>query len=140
MKMHRLWMVIPTVLATMMAMTGVVRSQVVQVSPGSQPDPQVVSGTSGGATSSDCGNIAGAPNQVIKVTEPLPYLRLVVKSAGSPTLLIDGPTGRFCVLGDGSGNGPQMAGYWPVGTYSVHVGERTPKRNPYTLSISQSQK
>ncbi len=140
MKTRKLWLVIPTVLATMVAMTGVVRSQTVQVSPGSKPDPQVINGTSGGTTSSDCGNISSAPNQVIKVTEAMPYLRVDVKSAGSPTLLIDGPTGRFCVLGDGSGKGPQMAGFWAAGSYSVNVGDRNQGRNPYTLTISQSQK
>ena len=139
MKTRTDWLVVPTALA-IMAVTGISLAQpaVVQITPKFQPDPLVVNGISGGAKSSDCGNIAATPNQVIQVKEPLPYLRLSIKSDGQPTLLIDGPGGRFCVLGDSYPEGnPEISGYWKAGRYSVYVGDRAQGKHPYTLSISQ---
>lgn len=115
------------------------QDKVVQVTPKSAPDPVVVRGTSGGEKSSDCGNIAATPNQVIEVPEPLPYVRFSVQSEGQPTLLIEGPGGRrFCVLADTeAGESPEVSGYWEAGKYSVYVGDRAQSQHPYTLSISQ---
>ncbi len=111
----------------------------VVVTPKTQPDPLVVRGKSGGDKSSDCGNIAATPNQIIEVTEPLPYVRFSVQSEGQPTLLIQGPGGRrFCVLADTeAGESPEVSGYWEAGKYSVYVGDRASGQHPYTLSISQ---
>ena len=115
------------------------QESVVKITPKSEPDPVVVRGTSGGKESSDCGNIAATPSQIIQVTEALPYLRLQVKSQGEPTLLIEGPGGRrFCVLADTQGGeSPEIAGYWEEGNYSLFVGDRAQGQHPYTLSISQ---
>lgn len=140
MKTCKAWLVVPTALAISLA-TSVygAEAQIVQIAPNFQPDPLVVSGTSGGGQSSDCGNIAATPNQVIQVTKSLPYLRLSVKSAGQPTLLINGPAGRFCVLADSYSKGkPEISGFWQAGSYSIHVGDRAQGKHPYTLSISQS--
>ncbi|MBE9189428.1 hypothetical protein IQ230_03415 [Gloeocapsopsis crepidinum LEGE 06123] len=133
------WLVVSTVLATnLIATAAMANAPVVRISPNFQPDPIVVQGTSGGAKNSNCGNIAGAPNQVIQVTKPLPYLQLQVKSEGQPTLLIEGPGGRFCVLADRfSGGSAQISGFWQPGRYSLYIGERSQGRHPYTLSISQ---
>lgn len=104
-----------------------------------QSDPLILNGKSGGTVKSDCGNIAAAPNQVIQLSEPLPYLRLTVDSPGQPTLLIDGPGGRFCVLADRySQTKPEMSGYWQAGKYSLYVGQLSQQQHNYTLSISQS--
>lgn len=113
--------------------------EVVQITPKSEIDPLVVRGTSGGEKTSDCGNIATNPSQVIEVTESLPYLRLSVESEGKPTLLIQGPEGkRFCVLADtDSGENPEISGYWEAGKYSLYVGDRAQQQHPYSLSISQ---
>jgi hypothetical protein len=140
MKTRTDWLVVPTALAISLTVTGatLAESPVLQINSKFQPDPLVVSGTSGGAKSSDCGNIATAPNQVIRVTESLPYLRLSVQSAGQPTLLINGPGGRFCVLADRfSGGNPEISGFWQAGKYSLYVGDRAQGQHPYTLSISQ---
>lgn len=112
--------------------------ETVQVSPKSEPDPLIVRGKSGGEKSSDCGNIAATPNQIIEVKEPLPYGRFSVQSEGQPTLLIEGPKGRrFCVLADTeAGESPEVSGYWEVGKYSLYVGDRANGQHPYTLSIS----
>lgn len=140
MKTRKDWLVVPTALAISLAITGISLAEVsiVTITPKFQPDPLVVRGTSGGAKSSNCGNIAAIPNQVIQVTESLPYLRLRVQSAGQPTLLIEGPAGRFCVLADRlSGDKPEISGYWQAGKYAIYVGDRAQGKHPYTLSISQ---
>lgn len=137
------WLVVPTALATSLSLTNPswADAPVVQIAPDFQPDPLVVSGTSGGAQNSNCGNIGATPSQVIQVTQPLPYLQLQVKSAGQPTLLIEGPGGRFCVLADRFSDGnAQIAGFWQPGRYSLYIGERSQARHPYTLSISQRKK
>lgn len=141
MKMLTDLLVIPT-LAVSLTFTSVCLAEapVVEISLKSQPEPLLVRGTSGGAKNSDCGNIAATPNQVIHVTESLPYLRLSVETAGEPTLLIEGPGGRFCVLADSySGGKPEISGYWQEGKYSLYVGDRAKAQHPYTLSISQKQ-
>lgn len=134
------WLVIPIALVFNLAVTGLTLAEtpVLQINPQFQPDPLVVRGTSGGAKGSDCGNIAAEPNQVIQVSESLPYLRLSVESAGQPTLLINGPSGRFCVLADRfSGGKPEFSGFWQAGKYSLYVGDRAQGQHPYTLSISR---
>lgn len=104
-------------------------------------DPLVLSGKSGGNVSSNCGKISAAPNQIIQVTQSMPYMRLTVDSPGQPTLLIDGPGGRFCVLADSfSGSKPELSGYWQAGRYSLYVGELSQGQYNYTLSISQQKK
>ncbi|KYC42876.1 hypothetical protein WA1_12200 [Scytonema hofmannii PCC 7110] len=112
--------------------------EAVQISPNLQPDPLVVNGTSGGKQESNCGKIAEQPSQVIKITKALPYLRLTVESGGKPTLLIDGPGGRFCVLADSySGGKPEISGFWQEGNYTLYVGELSQGQYSYRLSISQ---
>jgi hypothetical protein len=140
MKTYKGWLVVPITLAINLALTAsyAAGAQSVQVTPNFQPDPLVVSGTSGGTKSSDCGSIAATPNQIIQVTEALPYLRLSVQSAGQPTLLVQGPAGRFCVLSESNPQGnPEISGFWQAGKYSLYVGDRSQGKHPYTLSISQ---
>lgn len=137
---YRDWLIVPTALAIgFTCMAAYAESPpVLEITPNSQSDPLVVRGKSGGVNGSDCGNIAATPNQVIQVTESLPYLRLSVESPGAPTLLIEGPGGRFCVLADSySGGSPEISGYWEKGKYSLYVGNHTQEQHPYTLSISQ---
>ncbi|MDP5016462.1 MAG: hypothetical protein NWQ43_04010 [Dolichospermum sp.] len=106
-----------------------------------QIDPIILTGISGGSVKTDCGYISTTPSQVIEVMESLPYLQLTAESQGQPTLLIDGPGGRFCVLSDDDlKSKPKLSGYWTVGKYSVYVGELSRKNYNYTLSISQQQK
>ncbi|MDY6902643.1 MAG: hypothetical protein SWZ49_31920 [Cyanobacteriota bacterium] len=115
-----------------------VKAEIVQIEPGFQPDPLTISGKSGGFEKSNCGNISTTPSQVLEVSESLPYLRLTVESKGKPTLLIDGPEGRFCVLGDSySEERPEISGYWQAGKYSLYIGNLSSEQHDYTLSISQ---
>ncbi|MEA5575345.1 hypothetical protein [Anabaena sp. UHCC 0451] len=106
-----------------------------------QTDPLVVNGTSKGKVQSNCGNITTQPSQVLQVQESLPYLRLTLEGQGQPTLLIDGPGGRFCVLADNySQNKPELAGFWQLGNYLLYIGNLSPGEHNYTLSISQHKK
>ena len=143
MKTRTAWLVFPIALVIgLPVMTSTLAEvPVLSIKPKFQPDPLTVHGNSGGAKNSDCGHIADTPNQIIQVPQPLPYLRLNVQSAGQPTLLIDGPGGHFCVLGDSfSGGQPEISGYWQAGRYSLYVGDRTQGQHPYTLSISENSK
>lgn len=140
MKKHTKWLVLPTVALSFAVTTATLAQEAsVKITPKSEPDPLVVRGTSGGEKSSDCGNIAATPSQIIEVTEPLPYLRFNVESEGQPTLLIERPGKRhFCVLADTeAGESPEISGYWEAGKYSLYVGDRAQGQHPYTLSISQ---
>jgi hypothetical protein len=139
----RLFTVVPAALAMSLvfAEANFAETPSIEIHPKLQSEPLILSGKSGGSVQSDCGNISAAPNQVIHVTESLPYLRLTVESPGKPTLLIDGPGGRFCVLADSySGGEPEMSGYWQAGNYSLYVGDLTQGEYNYTLSISQQKK
>lgn len=144
MKMLREWIVIPTTLALILTGAGAARSDapVLELSSNLSNDPVVLSGTSGGQSSSNCGYISQTPNQVVRVTvDRINYLRLSVQSSGEPTLLVDGPGGRFCVLADSaSGDKPEISGVWLRGNYNVYVGDRAGGTHPYTLSITGQNK
>ena len=113
-------------------------AQIIRINSHLQPDPLIINGKSGGNQQSNCGFIAAKPNQVIQIAESLPYLRLKVEGTGKPTLLIDGPGGRFCILGDNySGGQPEISGFWNPGRYSLHVGDISQGEYTYKLSISQ---
>ena len=135
----RLLILIPVALATSLALTEA-QADVprLQIQPNVRSQTVILNGISGGVVSTHCGNIAQKPNQIIHLTEPLPYLRVTVDSPGQPTILIDGPGGRFCVLSDNySENKPEITGYWQAGEYSLYVGELSETQYQYTLSISQ---
>lgn len=140
MRKFNLFQVVPAALAMILASSQANLAQLppVQISKKLPSDPLVLSGQSSGSEKSNCGNIGAAPNQVIQVTEALPYLRLTVESEGKPTLLIDGPGGRFCVLADSySGSKPELSGYWQPGRYSLYIGNLSPGQYSYKLLISQ---
>jgi len=125
-------------LTMILAAAGAVRSQPLQIAPGF-PEPLNVSGVSGGPNNSgDCGFVAQGPNQVIEVTQDLPYWRIAVQTAGAPSLMIQGPRGRFCVLPANAATATiEFSGYGDKGTYAIFVGDRAQGQHPYSLSISQ---
>jgi hypothetical protein len=143
MKTHKLFQFVPIALVInlLLIQASLAQTPSIEIKRTLPTDPLIVNGTSGGSVASNCGNITKAPTQVIEVTESLPYLRLTVESAGKPTLLIEGPGGRFCVLADSySGDKPEITGFWQAGKYSLFVGELSQAQYKYTLSISQQQK
>ena len=140
MKTHALIKFFPIVLAIGLIIISLqlVQAEVVQIERDFKPDPLILSGKSGGSEKSNCGNIKTKPDHVLEVTELLPYLRLTVLSEGKPTLLIDGPEGRFCVLGDSfSKDKPEISGFWQAGKHSLYIGDLSQQEHTYKLSISQ---
>lgn len=90
----------------------------------------------GGVNSNDCGFVPNSPQEVIKVTEKVNYLRLSVETqGGNPTLLVDGPDGRFCILAN-SGDQPSLSGVWMPGEYKIYVGDEQGQSHSYTLRLS----
>ncbi|ADI63733.1 hypothetical protein [Trichormus azollae] len=143
MKTLRLLTLVPVCVVTSLLFNqaNLAQTPVIQINQNLAIDTLVLNGTSGGIVPSNCGNITAQPSQVIKVTESLPYLRLTVESQGKPTLLIDGPGGRFCVLADNySDNKPELAGFWELGQYSLFIGNLSPGQFTYNLSISKQKK
>lgn len=140
MKRNKNPLVVPAVLA--LSILGVAtpgNAQVIELSQNVPPQPITVSGVSGGSKTSNCGNISAKPNQVVKVTaQRLDYVKVKVEGEGQPTLLVQGPNGRFCVLADtASGEQPEISGVWVEGNYEIFVGDRAGGQHPYTLSILQ---
>jgi len=136
-KMNR-WMLgaVAAVLGGASASAAVPAAQVVN----QLAQPMSLQGMSGGSVASDCGNISTQPSQELQLTDEFAqtsgYLRFVVEGAGDPTLLIEGPAGRFCVLSDRAmEKGPEAVGYWLPGTYRIYVGDRGAQSHPYELSI-----
>ncbi|MGB7710206.1 MAG: hypothetical protein WBL95_11845 [Microcoleus sp.] len=137
----RLSSIVTLALAMILAPVGAVRSQPLQIAPGF-PEPLNISGVSGGPNNSgDCGFISQAPNHIINVTQDLPYWRIAVQTAGAPSLMIQGPRGRFCVLpANAAAGNVEFSGYGDKGTYTIFVGDRAQGQHPYSLSISQKRK
>jgi len=134
----RLSSIVTLALAMILAPVGAVRSQPLQIAPGF-PEPLTMSGVSGGPNNSgDCGFVSQAPNHVINVTQDLPYWRIAVQTAGAPSLMIQGPRGRFCVLpANAAAGNVEFSGYGDKGIYTIFVGDRSQGQHPYSLSISQ---
>ncbi|MEL6458445.1 MAG: hypothetical protein AAFQ91_09370 [Cyanobacteria bacterium J06621_15] len=140
MKKSTLTKFIPVVLTISLIFASLqsVKAETVKIGADFQPDPLTISGKSGGFEKSNCGNISKTPSQILEVSESLPYLRLTVESKGKPTLLIDGPEGKFCALGDSySEEKPEISGYWQAGIYSLYIGNLSSEQHDYTLSITQ---
>ncbi|HCV29191.1 MAG TPA: hypothetical protein DGO89_02450 [Microcoleaceae bacterium UBA9251] len=137
----RLSSIVTLALAMILAPVGAVRSQPLQIAPGF-PEPLTMSGVSGGPNNSgDCGFVSQAPNHVINVTQDLPYWRIAVQTAGAPSLMIQGPRGRFCVLpANAAAGNVEFSGYGDKGIYTIFVGDRSQGQHPYSLSISQKRK
>jgi hypothetical protein len=117
------------------------QTPILQMNRSFKSDPLVVNGTSDKTVPSNCGHITATPNQVIRVTEALPYLRVTAKTPGKTTLLVNGPGGRFCVMADSSpGSQAELSGYWTPGDYSINVGDLSQRQYSYTIEISQQKK
>ncbi|BAZ79566.1 hypothetical protein PN497_15535 [Sphaerospermopsis kisseleviana CS-549] len=140
MKTLKLLTFVPATLVMSLVFNQAVLAQTpfIQINKQLPTDPLVVNGISGGTVQSNCGNITTQPSQVLQVQESLPYLRLTVEGQGQPTMLIDGPGGRFCVLADNySAKKPELSGFWQAGNYLLYVGNLSPGKHNYALSISQ---
>ncbi|MGB3695346.1 MAG: hypothetical protein WA865_22375 [Spirulinaceae cyanobacterium] len=131
---------LPATLVMTLLGTGVAVGQgkVTTVSKDSSSAPITLSGMSGGSVNSgDCGSVADTPNQVINVTERIDYMRVSVEAEGQPTLIVDGPSGRFCLLPDSFSGKPEMSGLFTEGVYKISVGDLSGAQHSFQLSISQ---
>ncbi|GAB4295470.1 MAG: hypothetical protein Fur0025_32640 [Oscillatoriaceae cyanobacterium] len=110
----------------------------IQLSSGVQPDPLLVQGQSASGPDAGCGYMPTAAAQVVEIASQIPYLRFTASSdRGEATLLIEGPTGKFCAFADSyTGENPEISGMWAAGTYSIYIGNRQPGEYAYNLSIS----
>uniref|UniRef100_A0A7C3VQJ2 SH3 domain-containing protein n=1 Tax=Planktothricoides sp. SpSt-374 TaxID=2282167 RepID=A0A7C3VQJ2_9CYAN len=110
----------------------------IQLASGVQPDPLLMQGKSAGGPDAGCGYMPTAAAQVVEIASQIPYLRFTASSdRGEATLLIEGPTGRFCAFADSyTGENPEISGMWAAGTYSIFIGNRQPGEHTYNLSIS----
>jgi hypothetical protein len=141
MKTFKSWMVIPTALAMLLTSAGVTRSETLKITPGFEPNPLVVNGTSGGTrTTKSCGQVGKTPNHVLQLNSDVDYLRLRLQGSGQPTLLIEESNGKSsCVPADRFSAGViESPGYWQKGTYSIYIGDLAGGQHNYTLSISRS--
>lgn len=140
MRTFKHWIIVPATLAMLLTSAAGVRSQPIQLTPGFQPDPLEVTGTSGGSqTNKGCGMVGATPNHVINLSGNFSYLRFKVQGSGQPTLLIEGPNGSSCVQADSlSGGTIEAPGYWEAGSYSLFIGERTGGQHPYKLLVTQT--
>ncbi|MGK7928612.1 MAG: hypothetical protein AB4290_25815 [Spirulina sp.] len=117
---------------------GVTLAETIAIRP--QPNyNKTLSGRSGGSVATqDCGFIANSPNHVITLDTDIDSMEIKIQvEGGEPTLLIDGPDGRFCTRAiDGEA---AIEGLWPAGLYQVMVGDRISANSQYnyTLSIRQ---
>jgi len=113
--------------------------QAITIVPQALSEPIVLQGNSGGGqTSSNCGNIAAAPNHMVQLNADFPYLRFSLQGSGQPTLLIRLPNGTTsCISADSTTGRINAPGYWEQGSYEIYVGDRTGQRHPYTLSVTQ---
>ncbi len=129
---------IPAAIALSLGAADLTLAGTVQLSSGFSPNPTVLTGTSGGGSSSSCGNIPASPSQTVTLTQAMDLV-FSVQGANSVTLLIKSPDGgQFCVISDGSGSQLQQPGYWNAGTYLIYIGDRAATSHPYTLSITRN--
>ncbi len=103
-------------------------------------------GVSGGVSlMSDCNApLPQQSTQEIQLTDAFTkqsgFLRFSLEAGGAPLLILEGPAGRFCALGNGSAQEQaEVSGYWLPGLYKVYVGDRNHQSGPYKLSILSSQ-
>ncbi|NES96092.1 MAG: hypothetical protein F6K32_12835 [Desertifilum sp. SIO1I2] len=139
MKLNR-WIAVPILVATGLAALGSATTQAqVVLQPNFQPNPQTLSsGVSGGSGGTECGTLPAAPSAVVQLAADITSMRFIVQGDGQPTLMIQGPQGKSCILSDNlSGGVLEVPGYWEQGTYSLYVGDRAGGSHNYTLSVSR---
>jgi hypothetical protein len=99
------------------------------LSPGFQPDPHTVQGTSGGAVdattkSGECtGWISEIPDHIFVAQAPFPSIRLIANGGDQDlTMVIQKQDGTFVCNDDGDGTHPVIAGGFPAGTHKIWIG------------------
>ncbi|HJK95477.1 MAG TPA: hypothetical protein RMH85_00460 [Polyangiaceae bacterium LLY-WYZ-15_(1-7)] len=116
----------------------------VTLTPGFTPDPHTATGTSGGATNaatlnpSCAGWVASTPDHLFVASGAFSNLRIMAKSDGDVTLVVQKPDGSYACNDDFEGMNPLVSGSFPAGTYKVWIGSYQQGTNSrYTLGFSE---
>jgi hypothetical protein len=120
----------------------------VELEPRFLPDPQVVSGTSGGtvdahALDPSCnGFIGSAPDHAVELRGPFDALRIVAWSSEDVTLVVRAPDGRYLCADDSEGTNPALtiedaaSGRYDLWVGSYHEGANTAYRVGFSELLS----
>ena len=116
------------------------------LAPGFMPDPQTLSGVSGGMIQAQTLNpscrgwIAPTPNHVMNLAGGFAFLRTYVESQSDTTLVIRAPNGQFLCNDDTFGLNPDIDAAYGPGQYYVWVGSYSQTNSgPYTITFSELQ-
>lgn len=115
------------------------------LNPGFTPDPQRLSGTSGGQVEasrvqSSCrGWIARRPDHMMNLQGNFGFFRVFVTSNSDTTLVIRTPDGRFLCNDDTYGTNPAISqNHWMPGQYQVWVGSYSRGGNSsYSIGMTE---
>lgn len=115
------------------------------VRPGFQPDPIVMRGQSGGPINASqygagcLGWISPNPSHMVRVDQPIQFMRLFIQSATDTTLVVQTPTGQMMCNDDTYGLNPAVAQYWQPGIYRIWVGSYAQgQQGPYQISFTEN--
>jgi hypothetical protein len=116
----------------------------VSLTPGVQPDPNVVPGTSGGnvhpaTMDATCqGWVTQRPDHLFVASAPFRNLKIMAHSGGDTTLIVQRPDGAYLCNDDFEARDPAVLGNFAAGTYKIWVGSYTQGENtPYRLGFTE---
>lgn len=118
----------------------------VQLHTGFLPDPQMLSGTSGGAMRANTlgpscrGFVTSQPDHFMFLNTPFTFMRVFVRSSGDTTLVVRGPVPSMAVRcnDDRFGTNPAVEGNWAPGQYHIWVGSYAQsQRNTYQIGFTE---
>lgn len=120
----------------------------ITLAPGFMPDPHTETGTSGVTAESaieartwnpTCrGSVTQLPDHLFVASGNISSLKIMVRSAGDTTLIVQRPDGTYNCDDDTEGSNPVVSGAFAAGTYKIWVGSYTRTENHrYTLGFSE---
>ena len=128
------------------AISGAQNFGTVSLATGFMPDPQMLSGTSGGgmqasAMDGSCrGWITPQPDHYMFLNTPFGWLRVFVRSSGDTTLVVRGPMPSMATRcnDDRFGLNPAVEGSWAPGQYHIWVGSyASGQMYPYQIGFTE---
>jgi len=120
----------------------------VSLNTGFQPDPRMMSGTSGGGTDasnfgSGCrGYVTPQPDHYLFLNTAFTWLRVFVRSDGDTTMVVRGPFPAMNTRcnDDRFGLNPAIEGNWAQGQYHIWVGSYSSEHNyDYEIGFTTQQ-
>jgi hypothetical protein len=130
--------------ATATLSTAAFAQQAVTLSAGFLPDPQALSGMSGGPVpamrvQANCrGYIPPQPSFILNTPTGFQFLRIFAQSPGDTTLMVRGVAGTWCADDTYGANPGVDLSALPPGRYDIYVGSYSMRSShPFQLSISE---